>query len=156
MFNQVQLIGNLGADPEIRTLNDGARVVNLRLATQEKWRDRTSGETRQKTEWHRVTVWGEGAAKYLEYAQKGTLIQVMGKLETRKWTDQAGEDRYSTEVVVNFKGGGRVQILSGGVDRNEQPQQEEPRTQTRTRRGRNKPQEQTQNFSADLDDEIPF
>lgn len=145
MLNKVQLIGNLGADPETRTLNDGGKVTNLRVACTEKWTDST-GAKREKTEWVRVSLWGDGPANYLEYAQKGTMVFVEGKLETRKWTDNSGADRYSTEVVVNYKAGGTVKILNGGVDRQED--------QAKTRgRGKSKPRTQT---PAELDDEIPF
>lgn len=151
MLNKVTLIGFLGADPEVRSLNDGARVTNLRLATSESWKDRSSGERRERTEWHRVTLWGDGIANYLAYACKGTLVMVEGKLETRKWTDNEGHDRYSTEIVVNQKGGGQVKILRDGVDAQEQ--EPEPQPQTRTR-GRKKAQ-QPQTSSSDMDD-IPF
>lgn len=151
MLNKVTLIGFLGADPEVRSLNDGARVTNLRLATSESWKDRSSGERRERTEWHRVTLWGDGIANYLAYACKGTLVMVEGKLETRKWTDSEGHDRYSTEIVVNQKGGGQVKILRDGVDAQEQ--EPEPQPQTRTR-GRKKAQ-QPQTSSSDMDD-IPF
>lgn len=152
MLNKVTLIGFLGADPEVRSLNDGARVTNLRLATSESWKDRSSGERRERTEWHRVTLWGDGIANYLAYACKATLVMVEGKLETRKWTDNEGHDRYSTEIVVNQKGGGQVKILRDGVDAQEQ--EPEPQPQTRTR-GRKKAQ-QREDFSANLDDEVPF
>lgn len=151
MLNKVTLIGFLGADPEVRSLNDGARVTNLRLATSESWKDRSSGERRERTEWHRVTLWGDGIANYLAYACKGTLVMVEGKLETRKWTDNEGHDRYSTEIVVNQKGGGQVKILRDGVDA--QPEEPEPEPQPRTR-GRRKAQP-SGNASADTD-EIPF
>lgn len=149
MLNKAQLIGRLGAAPETRSLNDGGKVTNLRVATTESWKDRDSGERQEKTEWHRVTVWGEGAAKYLGYAKSGTLVLIEGKLSTRKWTDAEGQDRYSTEVVVQQKAGGLVKILADGVER--QPDEPEAQPQTRARRGR-KPAE----TSADLDDEIPF
>lgn len=116
MMNKVTLIGRLGAEPEQRDVN-GKPVTNLRIATSETWRDRDSGDKREKTEWHRVTVWGEGKAKYLGYAKKGTLLLVEGKLETRKWTDQQGVEKFSTEVVVtDFNG--ELQILADGVERN--------------------------------------
>jgi single-strand DNA-binding protein len=154
MLNKAQLIGRLGADPETRTLNDGAKVTNLRIATSETWKDRDSQERRERTEWHRVTVWGEGPAKYLAFAQKGTLVLIEGKLATRKWADADGAERYATEVVVQPKGGGQVKILADGVERQaeEQPQAE---TRSRSRRGR-KPEPAEEPFQADLDDEIPF
>lgn len=150
MLNKVTLIGFLGADPEARSLNDGARVTNLRVATSESWKDRSSGERRERTEWHRVTLWGDGIANYLAYARKGTLVMVEGKLETRKWTDNDGHDRYSTEIVVNQKGGGQVKILRDGADAQEQEPEPAPRT-----RGHKKAQ-QREDASTNLDDEIPF
>ncbi|HEX7944431.1 MAG TPA: single-stranded DNA-binding protein [Phenylobacterium sp.] len=154
MLNKVQLIGRLGADPETRTLNDGAKVTNLRLATSETWKDR-DGERRERTEWHRVTVWGEGSAKYLGYTEKGTLVFVEGKLSTRKWTDNEGQDRYATEIVVQPKGGGQVKILADGAERGaaaeDQPQ---PETPARGRRGKKAAPPEA--VSTDLDDEIPF
>jgi single-strand DNA-binding protein len=102
--NKVILVGNLGADPEIRRTQDGRPMVNLRLATSETWRDRTTGERRERTEWHRVVIFNEGLAKVAEqYLKKGSKVYVEGQLQTRKWQDQQGQDRYSTEVVLqNF------------------------------------------------------
>ncbi len=104
--NKVILIGNLGRDPEIRHTNDGMPIVNLSVATSEQWRDRTSGERRERTEWHRVVIFnerlGEVAQKYLH---KGSKVYLEGQLQTRKWTDQQGQERYSTEVVMQrFRG----------------------------------------------------
>ena len=100
-LNRVTLIGNLGADPEIRTLNDGAKIASFSIATSERWKDRTSGEVRERTEWHRVVIFAPGLAKLAEqYLQKGSKILVEGKLQTRKWQDQSGADRYSTEIAV--------------------------------------------------------
>jgi single-strand DNA-binding protein len=99
--NKVILVGNLGADPEVRRMQDGRPVVNLRLATSENWRDKTSGERRERTEWHRVVIFNEGLAKVAEnYLRKGSKVYVEGQLQTRKWQDQSGQDRYSTEVVL--------------------------------------------------------
>ena len=99
--NKVILIGNLGADPEIRTLNSGDRVANLRIATSETWRDRSSGERKERTEWHRVVIFNEGLAKVAEqYLKKGSKVYLEGALQTRKWTDQQGIEKYSTEVVL--------------------------------------------------------
>ncbi len=104
--NKVILIGNLGADPEVRNMQDGRPVVNLRLATSESWRDKATGERRERTEWHRVVIFNEGLARIAEqYLRKGSKIYVEGQLQTRKWTDQNGQDRYTTEVVLQgFKG----------------------------------------------------
>ena len=99
--NKVILVGNLGADPEVRRLQDGRMMVNLSIATSESWRDKQSGERREKTEWHRVVIFNEGLAKIAEqYLRKGSKIYVEGQLQTRKWEDQNGQERYSTEVVL--------------------------------------------------------
>ena len=99
--NKFILVGNLGAAPEIRTLSSGDRVANLRLATSETWRDRTSGERKEKTEWHRVVIFNEGLCKIAEqYLKKGAKVYIEGALQTRKWQDQSGADKYSTEVVL--------------------------------------------------------
>ncbi|HTZ36996.1 MAG TPA: single-stranded DNA-binding protein [Stellaceae bacterium] len=104
--NKVILVGNLGRDPELRTTNDGTRVANLRLATSETWRDRNSGERRERTEWHSVVIFNERLVEIAEkYLRKGSKIYVEGALQTRKWTDQQGQERYSTEVVLQrFRG----------------------------------------------------
>ncbi len=99
--NKVILIGNLGADPEIRRTQDGRPIANLSVATSESWRDKNSGERREKTEWHRVVIFNEGLCKVAEqYLKKGAKVYVEGQLQTRKWTDQSGQDKYSTEVVL--------------------------------------------------------
>jgi single-strand DNA-binding protein len=100
--NKVILVGNVGADPEIRRTQDGRPIANLRIATSESWRDRNSGERREKTEWHTVVVLSEAIAKTVEqYVKKGAKLYVEGALQTRKWQDQSGNDRYSTEIVLN-------------------------------------------------------
>ena len=99
--NKVILIGNLWRDPEVRSLNDGSKVVNLRIATSETWRDRASGERKERTEWHSVVIFNENLAKVAEnYLRKGSKIYIEGQLQTRKWTDQQGQDRYTTEIVL--------------------------------------------------------
>ena len=99
--NKVILVGNLGADPEIRRTQDGRPIANLRVATSESWRDRNSGERKERTEWHRVVIFNEGLCKIVEqYLRKGSKVYLEGQLQTRKWTDQQGQDRYSTEVVL--------------------------------------------------------
>jgi len=99
--NKVILIGNLGRDPEVRSFQNGGKVCNLRIATSETWKDKTSGERREKTEWHSVAIFQEGLVRIAEqYLKKGSKIYVEGKLQTRKWQDQSGQDRYSTEVVL--------------------------------------------------------
>ncbi|WP_417525748.1 single-stranded DNA-binding protein [Marinovum sp.] len=99
--NKVILIGNLGRDPEVRTFQNGGKVCNLRIATSENWKDRNTGERRERTEWHSVAIFNENLARLAEqYLRKGSKVYVEGKLETRKWQDQSGQDRYSTEVVL--------------------------------------------------------
>ena len=99
--NKVILIGNLGRDPEVRTFQNGGKVCNLRIATSENWKDRNTGERREKTEWHSVAIFNEGLANIAErYLRKGSKVYIEGQLQTRKWQDQSGNDRYSTEVVL--------------------------------------------------------
>ena len=99
--NKVILVGNLGADPEVRNLPSGGKVVNLSIATSERWKDRTSGEQREKTEWHRVVIFSEGLTRVAEsYLRKGSKVYIEGQLQTRKWQDQSGQDKYSTEIVL--------------------------------------------------------
>jgi single-strand DNA-binding protein len=127
--NKVILIGNLGADPEIKRTQDGRPIANLRIATSETWRDKNTGERREKTEWHRVVIFNEGLCKVVEnYLKKGSKVYIEGQLQTRKWQDQSGQDRYSTEVVLqNYngtltmlegrgEGGGGGQAEYGGDD----------------------------------------
>ena len=155
--NKVILVGNLGADPEIRKTQDGRPIANLRIATSESWRDKNTGERRERTEWHRVVIFSEGLCRIAEqYLKKGSKVYLEGQLQTRKWEDQQGQERYSTEVVLqgfnstltmldsrasgggmgdsggdygssgNFGGSGPLDKSGGG------------------------------NFNADLDDEVPF
>lgn len=99
--NKVILVGNLGADPEVRTFSNGGKVVNLRIATSETWKDRNTGERRERTQWHSVAIFSEPLGRIAEqYLRKGSKVYVEGQLETRKWQDQAGNDRYTTEVVL--------------------------------------------------------
>jgi single-strand DNA-binding protein len=113
--NKVILIGNLGRDPESRTFQNGGKVVNIRIATSEQWKDRNSGERKERTEWHSVAIYQEGAANFAErYLRKGSKVYVEGQLETRKWQDQSGNDRYSTEVVIRPFSGTLTSLDSGG------------------------------------------
>ncbi|MEM1283915.1 MAG: single-stranded DNA-binding protein [Pseudomonadota bacterium] len=115
--NKVILVGNLGADPDIRSLQSGDKVVNLSVATSETWRDRQSGERRERTEWHRVVIFNENLAKVAEqYLRKGSKVYLEGQLQTRKWQDQNGQDRYSTEVVLQ-RYRGELTMLDGRQDR---------------------------------------
>ncbi|KZS51577.1 MULTISPECIES: single-stranded DNA-binding protein [Rhizobium] len=167
--NKVILVGNVGADPEIRRTQDGRPIANLRIATSETWRDRNSGERREKTEWHTVVVFNEGLCKVVEqYVKKGAKLYIEGQLQTRKWQDQQGQDRYSTEVVLQgFNstltmldgrgegggassgfGGGRGS--SGGNDYGDDYGAPAP-SSSPSRGGAG-----GGNFSRDLDDDIPF
>jgi len=115
-LNKVMLIGNLGADPEIRSFQNGGRVANLRIATSENWKDKNTGERREKTEWHTVAIFSDGLVNVVErYLKKGSKVFVEGKLQTRKWQDQSGNDRYSTEVVIQGLGG-TLTMLDGRGD----------------------------------------
>lgn len=114
--NKVILIGNLGRDPEVRSFQNGGKVVNLRIATSETWRDRATGERKERTEWHTVAIYNENLAKIAEqYLKKGSTVYIEGALETRKWQDQSGAERYSTEVVLRqFRG--ELTLLGGRGD----------------------------------------
>lgn len=104
--NKVILIGNLGRDPEVRSFQNGGKVCNLRIATSETWKDRNTGERRERTEWHSVAIFQEGLVRIAEqYLKKGSKVYIEGQLQTRKWQDQSGQDRYSTEVVLQGYGG---------------------------------------------------
>ena len=141
--NKVIIVGNLGRDPEVRTFPNGGKVVNLRIATSETWRDKESGERKERTEWHAVSIFNEGLAKIAEqYLSKGSTVYIEGQLETRKWQDQSGADRYSTEIVLRpYRG--ELTLLGGRGDGQRQdddgytaPKQAAPRD--------------------DLDDDVPF
>ena len=142
-LNKVTLIGNLGKDPEIRTMSNGDKIANLTIATSETWRDKASGERKEKTEWHRVVVFNEGLVKVCEsYLRKGSKVYLEGSLQTRKWTDQSGTERFSTEIVLARYRGEIVMLdgkSEGGGGGGHEPA-EKPR----------------ETFIADLDDEIPF
>jgi len=156
--NKVILVGNLGRDPEIRTLNSGDRVANLRIATSETWRDKASGERKEKTEWHQVVIFNENIVKVAEnYLKKGSTVYIEGALQTRKWTDQNNVEKYSTEIVLQkFRGeltmiGGRGEgASSGGDDYGSSSSGFQPAG------GRTQGSGPRESFSADLDDEIPF
>ncbi len=120
-LNKVMLIGNLGRDPEVRSFQNGGKVCNLRIATSETWKDRNTGERRERTEWHTVAIFSEGLVRVCEqYLRKGSKVYIEGQLQTRKWQDQNGQDRYSTEIVLQGLGGtltmldGRGEGGSGG------------------------------------------
>lgn len=148
--NKVILVGNLGADPEVRRMNDGSPVVNLRIATSESWRDKQTGERREKTEWHSVVIFNDNLAKVAEqYCRKGMKVYVEGSLQTRKWQDQSGQDRYTTEIVLQ-KFRGELQMLDtkgGDDDRQSRPAQRQQSYAEQSGGGF---------YARDLDDEIPF
>lgn len=169
--NKVILIGNVGADPEIRRTQDGRPIANLRIATSESWRDRNSGERKEKTEWHSVVVFNEGLCKVVEqYVKKGAKLYIEGALQTRKWQDQTGNDRYSTEVVLQGfnstltmldgrgEGGGGGNRVSGGNDfgagGNFVDDYDRPSSGSSGRGGQGN--SGGGGFSRDLDDDIPF
>jgi len=138
-INKVILVGNVGKDPEIRNTQDGKRIANFGVATSETWKDRASGERRDRTEWHRIVCFNDHLSGVIEqYVRKGSKVYLEGQLQTRKWTDQSGVDKYTTEVVLqNFKG--ELQLLDSPGDRQKQ-----------------EPSGPTHSSGAILDDEIPF
>jgi single-strand DNA-binding protein len=150
MLNRAELIGNLGADPEIRRTPAGHAVCSFSLATSEGWRDRDSGERRERTEWHRVVVWSEGLIKVCEqYLQKGSRVYVDGKIATRKWTDAEGRERYATEIVLQGFNARLLMLDRKGSTRGP----ERPNDYgSGDRDGVNQPIKPTEEF----DDEIPF
>ncbi|QZI87793.1 single-stranded DNA-binding protein [Vibrio phage 44E38.1] len=168
--NKVILVGNLGNDPEIRYMPNGGAVANITIATSESWRDKQTGEQREKTEWHRVSLFGKLAEVAGEYLRKGSQVYIEGQLQTRKWQDQQGQDRYTTEVVVQgFNGvmqmlGGKAQgqggqqqapaqQQQGGWGQPQQPaQKRQPQQQQRTQNQ----QPQYNEPPMDFDDDIPF
>lgn len=139
-LNKVHLIGNIGKDPELKYLSNGAAVVNLSLATSSNWKDKATGEKKEETEWHRLTAHGKLAEIIGKYAHKGKSIYVEGRLKTHKWTDKQGVDKYTTEIIVE-----QMQLLGGreqaGTEHNPEPA---------------KQASQAPKSAADLDDDIPF
>ena len=166
--NKVILVGNLGADPEIRRLNSGDPVVNMRIATSESWRDKQSGERKEKTEWHNVVIFNDQLAKVAEqYLKKGAKVYIEGQIQTRKWQDQTGNDRYTTEIVLQkFRGelqmldsrgqgeGGQVGGYSGGGGRSQGSDFGQSGPDDRGGGGGSRGG--GGGGSRDLDDEIPF
>ncbi|MFA0085092.1 single-stranded DNA-binding protein [Vibrio sp. E150_011] len=180
--NKVILVGNLGNDPEIRYMPNGGAVANITIATSESWRDKATGEQREKTEWHRVALFGKLAEVAGEYLRKGSQVYIEGQLQTRKWQDQSGQDRYTTEVVVQgFNGvmqmlggrqGGGAPMQQGGMNQGgmqqqqaQQPQQgwgqpQQPVQQAQQQPAQQqKPAQQQPQYNEppmDFDDDIPF
>jgi len=145
-LNKVQLIGNLGQDPDVRATQSGGKIVNLSIATSESWTDKSTGAKRERTEWHRVVIFSNGLAEVVErYLRKGSKIYVEGALQTRKWTDDAGNDRYSTEIVLQpFNG--KLLMLDGPAGRGNGNSAGAAGSGGESDAGTN----------ADLDSEIPF
>jgi single-strand DNA-binding protein len=163
--NKVILIGNLGADPEIRRTQDGRPVANLRLATSDSWKDKTTGERKEKTEWHRVVIFNENLCRIAEqYLKKGSKVYIEGALQTRKWQDQSGQDRYSTEVVLQgFRGeltlldrAGSAGGGSGGGDFGADVSSGEFGSSGPTRKVAAAAGAGARSPRGDMDDEIPF
>ena len=144
-LNRVQLIGNCGADPEIRSVNGGSKVANFRIATSESWKDKNTGEKKERTEWHSIVVWNDGLVGVIEkYVKKGSKVMVEGQLQTRKW-EKDGVERYTTEVVLQGFGGSLLLLGDSGGGGNRPPPADQPPVGNdagRTQR--------------ELDDEIPF
>ena len=160
--NKVILVGNVGSDPEIRSFNNGGKVANFSLATSENWRDKQSGERKEKTEWHRVAIFSDGLVNVVErYVKKGSKLYIEGKLQTRKWQDRDGNDKYTTEVVIQGFGGTLTMLDGrndgarsgggGGGGYNQNSVAYGNQGQSRSASAQEGPAE---NF--DLDDEIPF
>lgn len=152
-INKVTLIGHLGKDPESRTFQNGGKVVNFSIATSETWKDKTSGERKEKTEWHNISVLNEGLAGVAErYLKKGSKVYVEGAMKTRKWQDQSGQDKYSTEVVL--QGFNSVLVMLNGP--NGGKSEGAPASQGTPRSTGGGGMQNTPSFSDDLDDSIPF
>jgi single-strand DNA-binding protein len=181
-INKVIIVGNLGQDPEVRYMPNGNAVANISIATSESWKDKNTGQMNEKTEWHRVVMFGKLAEIAGEYLRKGSQVYIEGKLQTRKWQDQSGQDRYSTEIVVDI--GGVMQMLGGrnessggqmqqpqqgqnqynqqgggsyqqqGQNNNFQPQQNQNQNQNQNQSAPN--QQQSAPVDPSFDDDIPF
>lgn len=147
--NKVVLVGHLGQDPDVRVMPNGNSVANLTLATSESWKDKQTGQREERTEWHRVVIFGKLAEIAGQYLRKGSLVYIEGQLQTRKWQDKQGQDRYTTEVVVNI--GGTLQMLDKKPDNDQpsQPQQSSKNTYNEAKNG-NMP-----SFD-EFEDDIPF
>ena len=160
--NKVILVGNVGKDPEVRSTQDGSKIVNLTLATSETWNDKASGERKEKTEWHRIVIFNPNIGDIAEkYVRKGTKIYVEGALQTRKWTDQSGQEKFTTEVVISrFRGD--LTLLdsrnSGGdsSDRDSFTPRERTPVKAAATAGRGPSWDSPVPGGSDLDDEIPF
>ena len=161
-LNKVTLIGNLGSDPEIKAMQNGDKIVNLSIATSDRWKDKSTGEQRERTEWHRVVIFNEALGRIAEqYLKKGSTIYIEGQLQTRKWTDQqSGQEKYTTEVVLQ-RYRGEITMLGARPDNSYSNQsQSSVSNQSQSSNEQSNFQEtnqnQVSNIASDLDDEIPF
>ncbi|UUM30900.1 single-stranded DNA-binding protein [Vibrio japonicus] len=171
--NKVIIMGNLGQDPEVKYTANGSAVANITVATSETWRDKASGEQREKTEWHRVVLFGKTAEIAGEYLRKGSQVYLEGQLQTRKWQDQSGQDRYTTEVVVQWPAGqmqllggraqggapamgGQPQQQQGGWGQPQQPAQQQYNAPQQQKQAPQQSQPQYNEPPMDFDDDIPF
>lgn len=158
--NKVILVGNLGRDPEVRRTQSGDPIVSLRIATSESWKDKASGERKERTEWHAVVIWNEGLARIAEqYLRKGSKVYVEGQLQTRKWQDQQGQDRYTTEIVLTRFRGELVMLSDGrdGGERDDRQSSGQRGGYDQSPTGSRQSAPQQRSMSADLDDDfIPF
>lgn len=154
--NRVTILGNLGNEPEVKHTNSGSAIANITLATSEEWRDKATGEKREAVEWHRVVLFGKLAEIAGEYLRKGSQVYIEGQLRTRKWTDNSGVEKYTTEVVVNV--GGTMQMLGGKQESKPQQQQggwgqpQQPKPQQQSKQSPSGAHEPP----VDIDDDIPF
>jgi single-strand DNA-binding protein len=149
--NKVILVGNLGRDPEVRTFQNGGKVCNLRIATSENWKDKQSGERKERTEWHSVAIMAEPLVRIAEqYLRKGSKVYLEGQLQTRKWQDQSGQDKYSTEIVLSPYGGKLVLLDGAGGEREERDDAFQGKAEYRP------PADVEARLRQDIDDEIPF
>jgi single-strand DNA-binding protein len=159
-LNKVQLIGNVGKDPEVRTMNSGDKMVSFSVATSESWKDKTSGERKEKTEWHNVVIFNDGLIKVVEqYVKKGSKIYVEGAMQTRKWQDQSGNDRYTTEVVLQKFNGTLVLLGDKGTGHGQSGDPgpgSDTRAPTSSANTNSRPRATTPAQPDPIDDDIPF
>ena len=157
--NKVTLVGNLGRDPEIRAMQNGDKIVQLSLATSDRWKDKSTGEQRERTEWHRVVIFNDALGRIAEqYLKKGSTVYIEGQLQTRKWTDQqSGQEKYTTEVVLQ-RYRGELTLLGMRPDSSLSNQNQNNSIEQNNYQdsSQNQNQSQNQNIASDLDDEIPF
>lgn len=167
-INKVILVGHLGRDPESKVMPNGNAICNIAIATSESWRDKQTGQQQERTEWHRVVIFGKLAEIAGQYLRKGSLVYIEGQLQTRKWQDQSGQDRYSTEVVVSMNGSLQMLDRKGAGENDGMSQDYQGQSGQSPQYNQNQPQQYNQNQSApksnqapqptfdDFDDDIPF